>query len=287
VTTTVTGDGCDLTGLDANVAKLLADNEVPDAQASVVTTGNKRTFRADVTVVDDDGQSHGPRIVTASSCAELFDSVAVVIAMAVSGTANPLTSVGDMDAIEPIPAVEVPPSTDAVNLVVTRAALVRSPRRWSIDGYVAAARSLTSSEQIQVGARVSRGRRSLTLQLAVHAPEAVEVTTTAQIAITQTELTLAPCAHMGSLSGCALLVGGIIQGDGGALYGTRAVVVPMAATGLRVGWEHFLTPGFAVRVHVDARAMLTKATFDVDHMPVWESSRVEGSAAVGLLARFL
>jgi hypothetical protein len=33
--------------------------------------------------------------------------------------------------------------------------------------------------------------------------------------------------------------------------------------------------------------MLTKATFDVDYMPVWESRRFEGSAAVGLLARFL
>jgi hypothetical protein len=226
VTTTVTGDGCDLTGLDADVASLLAGNDVPDAQASVVTTGNKRTFRADVTVVDDDGQSHGPRTVTASSCRELFDSVAVVIAMAVSGTENSAPSVGDTNAITPMPAVELPTPTVESSIGVSRRALLQAPAPLSIDGYVAAARSVTSSEQMQVGARVKRGHGSLTLQLGVSAPEDVQVTTTAQIAITQAELTLAPCRHFDSLSVCALLSGGIIHGDGGSLYGARAVVTP-------------------------------------------------------------
>lgn len=290
VSLTVVGDACDLSGLDAEVTNLLAGSEATDARASVVTTRSDGALTADVSVVDAEGESYGTRTVTASSCRDLFDSVAVVIAMAVSDTVNRALPLTIPEPIGPIPPLSVPehPATNETPMGITRAATTPARSELTLDGFVAGARSVTSSsEQVQIGARLKRGQRSMSLEIAAGALDEVAITTTNNITIATAELTLAPCAHVRSLTGCALLSGGVIRGSGESLYGARAMSIPMAATGLRLGWEHFVTSRVALRVHLDARAMLTKATFDVDYMPVWESSRFEGSAAVGLLARFL
>lgn len=294
VSVTVVGDACDFGGLDGELSNLLAGNDVAASRASVAMSRSGQTLTADVLVVDADGQPHGPRTVTATSCTDLLDSVAVVIAMAVSGPAGPT------EAMDPAPAEEPPPTSapDALGsstlapeatLAVTHAVTVQRPSPLSIDGYIAGARSTTSSasEQLQLGARLKRGAASISLQIGAGVPDEVQVTTTGKVTITQAELTVAPCAHFKSLSGCALLSAGVLHGSGESLYGARVVSVPTAATGLRVGWEHFFTDNVAFRLHLDGRAMLTTVTFDVDYMPVWQSSRFEGSAAVGLLARFL
>jgi hypothetical protein len=57
------------------------------------------------------------------------------------------------------------------------------------------------------------------------------------------------------------------------------------AGGLRGTWEHTVASGFVVRVHVDVRVFATKTVFDVDHMAVWSSQRLEESLGIGILKR--
>lgn len=297
----IRGDACDLSALDAELTQMLADKPVGGSRVSVVTHIGNQTLSAEVLFVEAEGQTHGPRLVTASSCDDLFDSIALVIVMAlpdaaVHEPADPRdaseleTATTPMLPATPHPLEPPAPTLPVENLAIARSASAEAPRVLAIDGYISGASTVTSrglNEQLLLGVRLKRGRASLSLQAHVDAPEEVRVTATGKIVVTHVDASVAPCVHIKSFAGCALVGIGVLRGSGEALHSARDTFTPVLATGLRIGWEHFLTSNLAVRVHVDGRALLTTTTFDVDYMPVWESGRFEGSAGVGLLARFL
>lgn len=296
----VRGEACDLSALDAELADMLADESAGDSRVSVVASRGDQELRAEVLFLDADGQALGSRVITASTCDDLVDSIALVIAMAIPDLSagehtqpRAVQSEAELSPVAPAtpPAVEASPVTAAVDrMSVRRSTRVETASELSVAGYLGGASTVTSRgmhEQLLLGARLRRGRASLSLQARVDAPEEVRVTATGTVAIMQADVSLAPCAHWRSLAGCALLSLGVLHGSGKALYAARDVFTPNVATGVRIGWEHFVSSRLAIRVHLDGRARLTTTTFEVDYMPVWESSRVEGSAGVGLVARFL
>lgn len=295
------GDACDLSTLDAELAQMLADKPVGGSRVSLVTGRSDQTLSAEVLFVGADGQRHGPRIVTASSCDDLRDSIALVIVLALPDASagapadarepsEPETGTPRSEPATPHPIQPPAPTLPVEDLAIARSVRAEARSALSIDGYISGASTVTNrglNEQLLLGVRLRRGRSSLSLQARVDAPEDVRVTETGKIVVTHADVSVAPCVHITSFAGCALVGIGLLRGSGEALHSGRDAVTPVLATGLRIGWEHFLTSNLAVRVHVDGRALLTTTTFDVDYMPVWESSRLEGSAGVGLLARFL
>ena len=296
----VHGEACDLSALDAELADMLAGQSAGNSRVSVVTRRSEQTLTAEVLFVDADGQPLGTRIVAAATCDDLVDSIALVIAMAIPDLPagedtqqRDVRSEAELSPVEPeaMAPVEAGPATVTVDrMSVRRGARVEATPELSIDGFIGGASTVTSNgvhEQFLLGARLKRGRASLALQARVDAPEEVPVTATGAVTINQADVSLVPCAHWGSLASCALLSVGLLHGSGGTLHAARDVFTPYVSTGVRIGWEHFVTSRFAVRAHVDGRARLTATTFEVDYMPVWDSSRVEGSAGLGLVARFL
>lgn len=280
---TIVGDACDPSALDAELAPLFVDKTGGAVRVSLVTRTD-RSLGAEVLFVDDAGTQHGPRVVTAPSCEELIESIALVVAMAM-----PDAEPGEEKVAAPVPtpAVVLPPSeAPSDELSGTRT----PSRALAFDGYVGVASSITSTGQNQqflLGARVKRGRGSLALHARLDAPESIAVSVQSKITVTHADLALAPCAHVGAFAGCALLSAGFVHGSGDALYAQRDVYAPVLAAGGRIAWEPQLTRRLALRIHLDGRALVTTTTFAVDFMPVWKSSRIEASGGVGLLARFL
>jgi hypothetical protein len=294
---TIRGDACDLSALEADLAEALASRSVGDSRVSVVTHSGP-TLSAEVLFVDASAQAYGPRVVAASTCDDLFDAIALVIVMAipepvhkpsvpsppkVEDAAPPQTSIlpsGDSHA--PLPTID--------SVSITRSAPTDTTAALAFDGYLGGSSTVTSrgiNEHLVLGARLQRGGGSVVVQARIDAPEEARVTTSGKVTVTQGDLSVAPCVHFGSVAGCGSISAGFVHGSGETLNAARNATTPIFATGMRFGWERFVTSRLAVRLQVDGRVLLTTTRFDVDYMPVWQTSRFEGSAGVGLLARFL
>ena len=285
---TIRGDICEPGALDSELSDMLTTRAVGDARVSVVMRGGADSLSADVLFEDANGDTHGPRVVTAATCDDLFDSIAVVIAMALPEPRAPAVQPPAPPPAEPARPAAPPPVAD--KLSIERSSATATSAAVSLDGYIGGATAVTSrgvTEQVMLGARVKRGGASIALQARASAPDNVPVTATGTITVSEVDATLAPCLHLGPVAGCALLTAGWLRGRGDALEGARAAVTPVLAGGVRIGWEHVVTNRLTLAIHLDGRALLTTTTFDVDFMPVWQSSRFEGSAGLGLLARFL
>jgi hypothetical protein len=291
---TLRGDACDLGTLEADITDVLAIKSVGDSRVAVVTHGSGSTLSAEVLFVDAEGQTHGPRVVSASACDDLFDSISLVIVMAIPDpVAAPLPEPRVAKPAVPSEAggePALPTQATARDLAVTRSARVETARTLALDGFVGGSSTVTGrgmNEQLLLGARLMRGRASVSLQARIDAPEEVRVSAIGTVTVTQADVSVGPCVHLSSFAGCGLASVGFVHGRGESLDAARSVTTPVLAVGLRIAWERFITNRLAVRVHLDSRAPLTRTSFEVDYMPVWESSRFEGSAGVGVLVRFL
>src|SRR5690606_23146463 len=131
--------------LDAELADMIVDESAGDLHVVVVTRRDEHVLTAEVLFVDAAGQTLGPRIVTAATCDDLVDSIALVIAMAIHDVpADEDTQPRDVQAetelapVEPdVPAVEASPAVVAVDrMSIRRGTRVEATRELSIDGYL-------------------------------------------------------------------------------------------------------------------------------------------------------
>ena len=102
--------------------------------------------------------------------------------------------------------------------------------------------------------------------------------------------TVAPCGHLGPLSGCVLLVAGARLSRGAGLADAREVVTPYVAIGGRIAGEWHVFPGveaLSIQTRVELQAPLTRAALVVGDQQVWETGPVSLDAVIGLGWRFL
>jgi hypothetical protein len=245
------GGACDLTAMKIESPSV--------AHVLVETSGS-----GSATVTFDNGRR---RVVSAASCAELADAVALVIEVALA----------DEPVARPVPVVVAAP-------VVVVAA---TPTEMAIS--VTAANGVSShgwEQAVIAGARWRRDALSLGAELRASAPDHQALTGSAELAVWSTAASVAPCVHRGAFAGCATVTAGLTAGYGSGLTDEQRVLTPLLAGGLRLVWEHPLNDRFALRLQVDAEAALTTSRFDINQMAVWTSDRLAIWGGAGVSAHF-
>jgi hypothetical protein len=312
------GDGCDTSGLATRIATLVeADPFTASASAAVfveIDIENERLV-ARISLDSGDGHPRGPRIVTAESCGELLEAVALVVAMALpefdaqpdSATPSdadaatwPSPTIDarneETDPMSPSPTTEAREERNASSPSPTEESgsiddLQPDPvRPRGTDIFVAGAGGLAGQGvrgQLLLGARWQRASRSWGVELRADTPESRDVGTMDRIDVWRTQVTASRCVHVGGFGGCALASLGTIYGSGVGLTNGRRAFTPLVAGGVRLMWRRELTARFALQLHMDLTTLLTRTEFDVDQMPAWTSDRFEGSIGAGIVARFL
>jgi hypothetical protein len=276
------GDACRLDALEAQLASLLGTDPIdPHARAGVRVEVDKPASAIEGRVWFDDGVAiRGPRIVTASTCSELVDSIALVIAMALPDLATPV-AITQPPAAPPM--IDVPPPDPGA------AVEARTPEPKWFDVVVAGAAGIGSGRvegELIVGVGARRRAMSLNVELRADLPQDDAVAAGERVAVLRAQVTVSPCLHVAAFSGCALASVGALRGAGVGLMSERHAYAPLVAGGLRAAWEHPILGGIALRLHVDVDALATTTQFDVDYMQAWVSPRFEASAGIGIVAHF-
>jgi hypothetical protein len=288
----VTGDACDFASLEPQLAQMLGADPVDSNARATVRVDVTNVHEARVSFDDGGGRVRGPRVVTAASCNELVKSVAVVIATAlpdVQEDSEAATVVVDEPprASTPAPVALTFDFEPATDLDVTPVA--SEPSVSQTDVFIAGATGITSAGadgQAIIGIRVRRNAASVGAELRGDAPQQVSADRMGTIGIARAQISISPCMHFGAFATCVVAGVGTIHGAGTELTSAREAYTPLLTAGLRVTWEQPLTRRIALRIHLDADALLTTTQFDVDDMRVWQSQRFEASAGLGVLAHF-
>jgi hypothetical protein len=283
----VTGDACDFASLEPQLAQMLGADPVDATAPASVQIDVTNALEAHVSFDDGNGLVRGPRVVTAASCNELVKSVAIVIATAlpdVQPTPTPVAEPVQETAPTP-PRIVLEPSPTEVDV----APAVIVPSRSRTDVYAAGAAGITSAGadgQAIIGVRIRRNAASISAELRGDAPQQFSANRMGTIDVARAQISLSPCMSFGPFAACAVAGAGTIHGSGAGLTSAREAYTPLLTAGLRMTWEQPLTRRIALRIHVDADALLTTTRFDVDNMTVWQSARFEASAGLGVLAHF-
>ncbi|CAN5861825.1 hypothetical protein BH11MYX2_BH11MYX2_34520 [soil metagenome] len=264
------GGACNVEGLAA-AANTLAPPAARPVTAAISTSRADGHVEATVSLSTADGTS--ARAVSAVSCADLVDSLALVLAM----------------AAQTIPDDAPPPPTYLPNQTHERERFEDAPvanfaPRWSVLAGGAVANDLSPS--ILVGATMRIHANSLGLEARYQLPEQLDVSATGRVSVTTAALSLSPCHHIGALSLCGTASAGFIHGHGTGLADAQSATHPLVALGGRVAWTLPLTARLALRFHLEAEATLTTTRFDVDNMPVWTSDRFAVRGGTALVAHF-
>jgi hypothetical protein len=284
----VTGDTCDFGSLEPQLAQMLGADPVDSNAVASVQIDVTNASEAHVSFDDGNGLVRGPRVVTAASCNDLVKSVAIVIATALPDVQAEPPSV----VAEPVQALTPTPPTIAlgpVRMEVDEAPAVNEPSHSRMDVYAAGAAGIASTGadgQAIIGVSVRRNAASISAEIRGDAPQQFSAERMGNIDVARAQISLSPCMSFGPFAACAVAGAGTIHGFGAGLTSAREAYTPLLTAGLRMTWEQPLSSRIALRIHLDADALLTTTRFDVDNMTVWQSPRFEASAGLGVLAHF-
>lgn len=256
------GDACSSEALVERVRELVGRDPFAEQAALTIAVRVEAGPLATVTIA-----GRGQRELAASSCAELIDALALVIAIDVAGeqpVERPAAAVAQVDPERPQITVSVPRPAEArvLSLVVGFAASTEGTRSGA------------------VGARLARDWWSLEGGFGLGTPE-----TYPMIDVVRGGVTVAACAHAGPAAACPTASAGWVTGRGRDLVRADTVSTPAATVGMRLSVEHGLFGGVGVRARIDGAVSVTSTTFTVDDRLVWESPRGELALGIDVLAR--
>ena len=261
----VTGEACAPDGLRAGVVAVTGDDRfgIGPGRIAIETARAGGGVVATVMVEDARGARVGPRRVDAPDCGALVDGLSLIVMMAVPARVA--------QAVDPSPPEEVA-------VVATPA----PPARVDVLAGVAVSRP---DAEVVVGTRWRDRARSLSVELGVQAPERVGVGAMGSVRLWQLGATVSPCGHRGAFAACAVGTVGVVIGTSQGLDAAHTAVAPIVSGGVRVAWEHRLGDRSTLRLHADVAAAATRASFEVDQLPVWTSDRVTAWLGIDVLAR--
>ena len=253
---------CDAAALPARVAGLASTRS--RTHVTVETEPRAAGVAAKIAV------GNTARVIEARDCAALIDATALVIAMAL----QPSTDQHRDDERPGRVVIERPVEIAAPS----------GPSRVSLIG--GATYASTRMESAVLGARFRDGDQSLGIEAVGTRPVHLAITPSATVAIWEATASVVPCIHVGTSAWCAVLTAGVSHGSSDRLNQPHAATSPLLALGTRVAWEYPDGAALALRIHADVIARVTSTHFDVDDMPVWQSSRIEAQAGAALIVRF-
>jgi hypothetical protein len=269
---------------------------------------------------DEEGVSRGTRELssTASECAELFDTTALAIAIALDAIAASAAAPSALPAAPPSPTPATAPATAPVESLASPA-----PPPVLLDGAASSTPNLPAEQDAStpgppppplhplflgvdalgalgtapsatVGGAAFAGARwrflSAALEFRVETPGATTVgtagaSTTSSVSSWLYAGSLVPCVHYSVGSACVVGMLGSLQGSSDARepLSKRAL---FEALGGRLGLEWPLNPRFSLRAHLDLVRNLAPVTLTISSDPPWTALSVAGSLAVGVAAHF-
>ncbi len=286
-----TGGVCELIDVAERTNDLLGRAAVDPTAAArlrVDTTRAGEQLVATLELVDETGAAQPPRTITAHSCEELGESLAVVISIVLRRDAAAPWPASIAPPLEPPPATPAPPPAPEPPLRLSEedeAGHSLTPvaaRATVID--VGAAMATSRTSVLVAGGRLERERAAFGLALAVAIPSTVELGTgSAHVRIAS--LQAAACARRGRMSACGTAAAGAVYGSGEDLIEARSAVRPIAGLGVRVDWRQSVSRRLGVVVFAEAEQRLLTTRFLVDAMPVWTSPPRQASLGAGVFLR--
>ncbi len=274
----------------------------PWAPRTVVVTVVRRQgdFVATVSLVDEDGIDHGAHeLHTGVACADLLDTVALAVAIAIDPQSLLSTSASPSPAPvappEPAPPVPVPAQADGPAPKPTAppaepSAPTRTTRRLVFEASLGAVASDGMAPNVTVGATlgaaVRRAPFSLAIEGAVNAPASESVKAGGSASAWLTYGALVPCVSVGPVFGCVLAQAGSLQSSGEGVPNTRSSSNPWWALGGRVGGMLPVTGRLLLRLRLDLVGNLRPTNLKLDETPAWDGSSIAGSLGIDAVLRF-
>ena len=266
------GDACSGDVLEGRVIALAGrDPFADDARSTIVVRVQREAdhVAASVWKIDERGEERGRRTLTARSCDQLEQSLALVVAMT-------------LDAPDP----PVPPPPKAARVATRTEATSAVPSSPTMRGAVLA--GVQADDHLHsaavVGGSLQRGRASLALELSIARTETLAVGT-GDVSIVERDISVVPCVHAGVVAACAVATAGWVEGRAHGLVAAHSATTPFGAAGVRAAVELGPWGRFALRAEVEGRVSLTKDRFFVDQMTVWAAPRFEALAGLAVIAR--
>lgn len=245
----------------------------PEARAAFSVTAEVESDAVVATLeyVDDAGGAQQARTISATSCDELAESVAVVVSLLLRQEAL---------SPPPRPRVRAELPVDPVREVESGVARPIGPARTrSID--LGGAGGTTGAASFMVGGRLQRCRAAAAIELGLETPVELPVGS-GSVHVAIGRLNASSCVRLGSLNLCGLLTGGVVRGRGEGLMDARTAIKPIAGLGVRLEWRQLVSTHVGMRLFGDFEQLLANTRFLVDGMSVWTSDSRQAWFGVGV-----
>lgn len=262
---------CDLTSVEPRTSELLGRSalaEAARAHVDVVTAQTADAATATLTFVDENGAAQPPRDVSAASCDELAESIAIVISLVLRE---------EPPAAPPPPAPPPPPPTvqDDSRYVAPSSAVPTKAIELGV------ATSSGRQSALVLGGRLERRHTAFAADLELVMPTSVEVLQGA-VHVASARADVGACLRARGFSGCALLGGGVVRGRGEDLMESRTAVGPLATAVLRSEWRQPVSRRLGVRVFASVEQVLVRPSFRVGDVAVWTTPLLQAWLGGGI-----
>ena len=265
---------CELTALEPRTNELLGRVAITaDARARIAIASEQTgdAVSATLTFSDEAGVTKSSRTITAASCDELAESIAVVLSLVLREPAP------EPAPAPPPPAPPAPAVTTGVDTTFTLVPARHSPIAIELGATIGSA--LDSA--IVIGGRLERRALAFGVELAVAMPKTVEVLGGA-VHVTSARLAGAGCARLNQFSGCWLVIGGAVRGSGEDLMDARSATGALVGVGARVEWRQPVSRRAGVRVFGAVEQLLVRPSFLVGDTAVFSSAERQAWLGAGV-----
>jgi hypothetical protein len=261
---------CELTALESRSNELLGRIAITaDARAriAIAVTQDAGAFNATLLFSDEAGAAQPARTISAATCDELAESVAIVVSLVLRQAPPP--------PAPPPPVVTPPPQDD------TTYTPAPAPTKALELGA-----SISSAKQsaLVIGGRLDRGRAALGADLELVAPASVDVGI-GSVHVLSARLDIAGCWRLRGFAACGLAIGGLVRASGEDLMNARSAVRPVAGLAARVEWRQDLSRRVGLRIFVTGEQLLARPSVLVDEAPVWTYPLRQAALGGGLYFR--
>ena len=259
-------------------------------------------YMARMQIIDEQGLSRGTRELSSNGrdCAELFDTVALAISIAMdqlpkdeppspteTAPAAPVAEATPASLPSPPPPAEPAPLPAEAHPPPGAPATDHPRVGLGLDGLG----SLGTAPAFAVGGSVGLGVRwpsvSTSLELRADAPASGPSATGAgRVTAGSYVATLVPCGHYSVAYLCGVGTLGLLHAESSDIVHPRSDSTLLAAAGGRLGLEWPVSRGVALRAHLDIVLDLRRATFLFDGQDAWTAPVLAGTGGLGVFAYF-
>jgi hypothetical protein len=159
-------------------------------------------------------------------------------------------------------------------------------------GFAGGIVSLEEAPSVAIGGEAGAGVRIRALSVEVSAraestPGAVRADSGDRVQVTILSGALAPCAHLGAWSGCAVARLGALQGYAPDVAHPSLGTALYASVGARIGYSIALSRVLTLLPTVEGAIPLQRTQLLIDGSPVWTAGPAAAAAGLAISADFL